>query len=834
MSWRSRPRRLWPRITGYLHRSRIFHTSSKPRHSPIVKRYTHRPIDTPNTIRILRLHPAPDPSSPLHASFVLHRIDPDGPARAEKPAVEEEAFGDEAENYIAVSYTWSPDDAPAASLSPPAVADYVSIGADEGVIHITRTLANFLRNGRRSDRMAHYWIDQLCIQQEEPIKAGSHDQAPDVAAKSGALGEKEQQIPLMHYVYAQATCVVLWVGETDENDIQALLLTLDLSDRVDHSEVALAQRRAEVSAMEKLLPPQSEKDGSSAEAARERRSKLVIEDGTSHMSSDEEMRTGGLPPLSDPVWYHLRRFLERRVFMRLWIFQEVVLGWGTLLVIGTQFVNFEELGKAASLVQLSGWTTRLDYAPSVSRALVESVVDSGPITKAGLRKRLSQEQSNMTHGWSNVMNMWIYRVKFAQGGRQALDWLLLSAMYFQTDRNFGQDRVYALLGLCADAHQQKMDTGETVPLPNALIPDYAKPVSQLYQEVTELCLSKGSVDILCAVEDPSFRSPSSTLPSWVPDYSLAVGQAWAEGSDDPQYGEPGRPELNHAQVIGKTLIVDGARACRVTAVSDIESVDASLTDSFLDRAARLLSHIDLTAPYGTVESQDGDYSSNLDAFWKTLISDTDLISLTAPDYWIHHFAAYVLDAAAGIRFRGVCRALHAQGRLSLDQLANVQELVQDGVFPLIQQRMSEGTGPVIRHWNEALGVEMPFASGSMKDWAPGLSDILWRGLIPLLGDTFWEDGKIRKNLLYAHKLQMRTNFRTFFVTEDGYFGVGPMSTEPGDEVFVMKGAMVPFVLRPSQDGGHEHRVVGFCYVQGIMGGAVMDREDFSWSRVRLV
>jgi hypothetical protein len=429
MSWRSRPRRLWPRITGYLRRSRIVHTSNKTQRPPTVKRYTHRPIDTPNTIRILRLHPAPDPNLPLHASFVLHRIDLDKVVGADTRTVEDEAFGDQPEDYIAVSYTWSPDDAAASSLSPAADAEYVSIGADEGVIHITGTLASFLRNGRRPNRVAHYWIDQLCIQQEEPVKAGTRGPLFNVAGKSGALSEKEQQIPLMHYIYAQASCVFLWVGEEYENDVQVLLLAMDLSDRFDASKVALAKRRAEVEAMGKRLQTQSDGDGSGA-WPEGRKPQIVIVDGTSHMSSDEEMSMAGLPPLSDPVWHHLRRFLERRVFMRLWIFQEVVLGRKTLLVIGTHFVPFEELGKAVSMVQLSGWTPRLDYAPSVSRALAESVLDPQLITKTDRLKRLCQEQLNMTHGWSNVMNMWIYRIKFAERGRQALDWLLLSAQHF--------------------------------------------------------------------------------------------------------------------------------------------------------------------------------------------------------------------------------------------------------------------------------------------------------------------------------------------------------------------------------------------------------------------
>lgn len=57
--------------------------------------------------------------------------------------------------------------------------------------------------------------------------------------------------------------------------------------------------------------------------------------------------------------------------------------------------------------------------------------------------------------------------------------------------------------------------------------------------------------------------------------------------------------------------------------------------------------------------------------------------------------------------------------------------------------------------------------------------------------------------------------RRFFVTDDGLLAMGPRSMQEGDIVVVLFGGKVPFVLRPSLDG---YRLVGECYVNGIMNG----------------
>ena len=55
----------------------------------------------------------------------------------------------------------------------------------------------------------------------------------------------------------------------------------------------------------------------------------------------------------------------------------------------------------------------------------------------------------------------------------------------------------------------------------------------------------------------------------------------------------------------------------------------------------------------------------------------------------------------------------------------------------------------------------------------------------------------------------------FFVTEKGYFEVGPAYMKENDLVCVLYGGGVPFLLRPKNNFYH---LVGECYVHGIMDG----------------
>jgi hypothetical protein len=64
--------------------------------------------------------------------------------------------------------------------------------------------------------------------------------------------------------------------------------------------------------------------------------------------------------------------------------------------------------------------------------------------------------------------------------------------------------------------------------------------------------------------------------------------------------------------------------------------------------------------------------------------------------------------------------------------------------------------------------------------------------------------------------------RVFFITEEGYMGMGPRNTKLGDFVCVLLGSRVPFILRAVDD---HHVLVGECYCHGIMGGELMHGVD---------
>ncbi|KAH8594437.1 heterokaryon incompatibility protein-domain-containing protein [Bisporella sp. PMI_857] len=60
----------------------------------------------------------------------------------------------------------------------------------------------------------------------------------------------------------------------------------------------------------------------------------------------------------------------------------------------------------------------------------------------------------------------------------------------------------------------------------------------------------------------------------------------------------------------------------------------------------------------------------------------------------------------------------------------------------------------------------------------------------------------------------------FFITQQGYIGRGPPSLQQGDQVCVLFGGRVPFILRKDKEV-EEFQLVGEAYVHGIMKGEAM-------------
>jgi hypothetical protein len=85
-----------------------------------------------------------------------------------------------------------------------------------------------------------------------------------------------------------------------------------------------------------------------------------------------------------------------------------------------------------------------------------------------------------------------------------------------------------------------------------------------------------------------------------------------------------------------------------------------------------------------------------------------------------------------------------------------------------------------------------------------------------VGGGTWNEAFWRT--ISADRVEEATYGRTFFVIENGYMGLG--SQQDGDEVWVLFGGDLPFILRPGPDSS-SHTLIGDCYVQGIMNREAM-------------
>ena len=85
------------------------------------------------------------------------------------------------------------------------------------------------------------------------------------------------------------------------------------------------------------------------------------------------------------------------------------------------------------------------------------------------------------------------------------------------------------------------------------------------------------------------------------------------------------------------------------------------------------------------------------------------------------------------------------------------------------------------------------------------------------------------------ELSLTSRGRRYCLTESGDVGLVPPFTVPGDLIVVLKGARVPFLIRPS--GGPTvnslatYLLVGECYIHGIMRPKGCDFQSWAQSDI---
>jgi hypothetical protein len=78
---------------------------------------------------------------------------------------------------------------------------------------------------------------------------------------------------------------------------------------------------------------------------------------------------------------------------------------------------------------------------------------------------------------------------------------------------------------------------------------------------------------------------------------------------------------------------------------------------------------------------------------------------------------------------------------------------------------------------------------------------------------------------YLIAMEYLLHNRRPFISTEGYVGLIPAHSKPGDLVCIIFGATIPFVLRRLQGG--QHGLIGEAYVYGIMDGEYMQTSPLS-------
>ncbi|KAK7746220.1 hypothetical protein SLS62_009436 [Diatrype stigma] len=268
------------------------------------------------------------------------------------------------------------------------------------------------------------------------------------------------------------------------------------------------------------------------------------------------------------------------------------------------------------------------------------------------------------------------------------------------------------------------------------------------------------------------------LPSWVPDWTYSPRKYEGERLQRiPLYNASDglKPSVRFAG--DRFLGLDGVLCGDITAVEDIMefSNSAKCHRAFQSWHERAMQDPGLRSRYGTEDAR-------LDAYWRTLCMDT---------------VQHLLDQAADAQVGGEA---------------------EDNAAPSAREKtyIRAPADYVDRCKAQWMG-ERGHSAAAAVDEAPDP------------GDT---TGYNRVTVDYA--IVSATMARRFFVTSTGYMGLGPSSTAVGDCVYVLIGGCTPFVLRsagesevPSVGRRSCHRLVGDCYVHGLMDGEAMEHRGSS-------
>ncbi|KAF2017677.1 HET-domain-containing protein [Aaosphaeria arxii CBS 175.79] len=482
------------------------------------------------------------------------------------------------------------------------------------------------------------------------------------------------------------------------------------------------------------------------------------------------------PDLSYYNWLGFVAFINRAWFKRAWIVQEIALAKKATIVCGNKVLSWDELSHTMSFLRATKWYHHL----RTEKLKHVKVLQKSP----GIYKRILQAKLEIGVGpiYVNAVRL---RVAAAMISGHLESNKLLSLRILLEIHRFSQstdprDKIYAFLGL-ADKSIEPFQTQS-----KSLIPNYNRSVQQVYSDVARaLLISNGTLSTLEQVQDPS-RTKIPDLPSWVPDYSIQLkpyplrlrGPTVWTASDKRTW----RPNILTLE--NGLLDVQGFRL-------DCVHRTALVLDESKDPSAMWASYVklalSLTLPYPNPTRKSHE-PSRVELLWRTLCTDTyNKVSPAPPD----------------------------TGTLFIDYVLNLQ--IRHRLMPWsrneeFQPHFSPLSESIYPEWGSLFALEPDSTKYSLKSYKDRLMTVIEN----TFNGTY---SPVELSQLQHDFDQGGGKQRRLFSTQSNFLGTGPRSLKVGDEVWILNGGPVPYILRPQSNGNY--RLIGEAFVYGVMHGEAL-------------
>ena len=462
------------------------------------------------------------------------------------------------------------------------------------------------------------------------------------------------------------------------------------------------------------------------------------------------------PPPRNPGgywWQETLRLFERRWFHRVWVIQEVALARSVRVLVGQYAISWEIVGLAAAILRTN--FNRLVPTIATHHHRKPLFGFRTGVMNAYFMYRLSRSQS--------------YIERITPDFHELL--ILTRGFDCQDDR----DRIYGLLGLpfC------RLSSADSSTF---LIPDYSKTTAEVYRDAAEKILREsGCPRLLSSVQRPS---PSAfdcgafdaDAPSWVPQWSFTETQSL---SIFEQKGHSTSPEyaVEIIQSPGPARL--RLRAVDLTAVSEVSTV-GSLSDFCIPWWA-----VTKNKHLNVVGFKDG-------RMVRYPLEPTGEITddMLSRNTTRKHLTEIAMTLTAGKDWNG------GPVRDEAAHLGDFTRLLLDG--GLLWCLADDAFGPDI-------DPDFEECTGTKYGYRKVISDVQFQHISASIG-SMAENGSATSFLDTAATVGCG---RRRFTTDSGLRGTGPGEMQLDDRICIIRGAVVPFVLRRVEAS---YQVVGECYV----------------------